>query len=93
MGRDIPGISADQKRPFLIRVGPFLDLLPFKGPFPLTGPFTVRPLRERALRGLLTGRPLAGPLREAPYGEGRSLREGPVLTGIQNWAGISACVP
>ena len=23
----------------------------------------------------------AGPLREAPYGEGRSLQEGPVLTG------------
>ena len=24
----------------------------------------------------------AGPLREAPYGEERSLREGPVLTGL-----------
>ena len=35
----------------------------------------------------------AGPLWEAPYGKGRSLREGPVLTGIQNWPGISACVP
>ena len=27
--------AVDQKRPFYLRVGPFLDLLPFKGPFPL----------------------------------------------------------
>ena len=29
--------AVDQKRPFFLRVGPFLDLLPFKGPFCLTG--------------------------------------------------------
>ena len=32
------------------------------------------------LRGRTTKK--AGPLREAPYGEERSLREGPVLTGL-----------
>ena len=113
--------AVDQKRPFFLRVGPFLDLLPFKGPFPLTGalitrppygkaPYTGRPpsgkapygqtsygkapydekddedaygkagpLWEGPLRGgtVLTGR--AGPCERVPYGEGRSLREGPVL--------------
>ena len=29
--------AVDQKRPFFPRAGPFLDLLPFKGPFSLTG--------------------------------------------------------
>ena len=46
--------AVDQKRPFFLRAGPFLALLPFKEAY------------EKA-----------GPLREAPYGEGRSLREGP----------------
>ena len=78
--------AVDQKRPFFPRVGPFLALLPFKGPYgkPLTG--EGRSLRE----GSLTGRvgPFtkkddeeaygkAGLLWEAPYEEGRSLREGP----------------
>ena len=29
--------AVDQKRPLFPRAGPFLDLLPFKGPFSLTG--------------------------------------------------------
>ena len=106
--------AVDQKRSFFPRVGPFLGLLPFKGPFPLTGALTGRPpygpVRRLLMgRDVLTGtapygRVLYGDgslrkegrrrgLREAPYREGRSLREGPVLAGIQNWAGISACVP
>ena len=63
--------AVDQKKSFFHRVGPFLGLLPFKGPFPLTG--------------ALTGRPPYGPCYgEASYGEGRpyrkgrSLREGPL---------------
>ena len=39
--------AVDQKRPLFLRVGPFLDLLPFKGPFPLTGTLTGRLLMER----------------------------------------------
>ena len=63
--------AVDQKRPFLPRVVPFLDLLPFKGPFPLTGALTGRPpALRRALSRLqgplradrLTGRPLTGRL-------------------------------
>ena len=78
------------------RVVPFLDLLPFKGPFPLTGALTGRPpygkvpYGQTALQeGLLRG----GFLREGPpritgkltgsYGEGL----------YQNWVGISACAP
>ena len=106
--------AVDQKRSFFPRVGPFLGLLPFKGPFPLTG------APQTALRALLRGGFLWGrtSLQEGPlltkgsftgmgpftkkddeeaYGkplrEGRYLREGPVLARIQNWAGISACVP
>ena len=108
--------AVDQKRPFFPRAGPFLDLLPFKGLFSLTGALTgppygkapygeasygkAGPLQESPLRGgtVLTGRAgvpygsftekddeeaygKAGPLREAPYEEGRSLREGPVPHG------------
>ena len=36
-GGTLPELGVDQKRPFFLRVEPFLDLLPFKGPFPLTG--------------------------------------------------------
>ena len=36
--------AVDQKRPFFPRAGPFLDLLPFQGPFPLTGALTGRPV-------------------------------------------------
>ena len=61
--------AVDQKRSFFPRVGPFLGLLPFKGPFPLRG-----------AHGQTALRPCYG---EASYGEGRpyrnrSLREGPL---------------
>ena len=69
--------AVDHKRPFFLRVGPFLDLLPFKGPFPLTpfkGPFP--------LTGALTGRPPDGKAfygeasyEKAPYELQESLRE------------------
>ena len=68
--------AVDQKRSFFPRVGPFLDFLPFKGPFPLTGALTGRPPYGKAPYGEASyGK--AGPLQEAPYEEGRSLREGP----------------
>ena len=35
--------AVDQKRTFFSRAGPFLDLLPFKGPFSLTGVLTGPP--------------------------------------------------
>ena len=88
--------AVDQKRSFFPRAVPFLGLLPFKGPFPLTGALTGRPpygkvpygqtaLREGPLRG---GFLPEGPLRitgklTGSYGEGL----------YQNWAGISACAP
>ena len=59
--------AVDQKRPFFPRAGPFLDLLPFKGPFSLTG----------ALTGPPYGKAPYGEAQKAPYEEGRSLR-GPV---------------
>ena len=55
--------AIDQKGPFLIRVGPFLGLLPFKGPFPLTGALTGRP-------------PYGASYGEASYGEGRHYGKG-----------------
>ena len=90
--------AVDQKRSFFPKVGPFLDLLPFKGPFPLTGALRAdhgkAPYGEASYRKAPSGRLLtggtcnyrkaygkAGPLREAPYEEGRSLREGPVPYG------------
>ena len=53
--------AVDQKRPFFPRVGPFLALLPFKGPYgkPLTGEGTV--LTRRV------------PYGTVPYEKGRSL--------------------
>ena len=51
--------AVDQKRSFFPRAVPFLDLLPFQGPFPLTGALTGM---------LLTRRPLTN-YRKA-YGEG-----------------------
>ena len=80
--------AVDQKRPFFLTAGPFLDLLPRKDLSPLQGPL-------RADR-------LTGSLREGPL-RGGFLRETPLITGkltgsygeglCQNWAGISACVP
>ena len=43
--------AVDQIRPFFLIVGPFLDLLPFKGPFPLTGALMGRPPYGKALYG------------------------------------------
>ena len=83
--------AVDQKRPFFPRAGPFLDLLPFKGPFsPLRDRLTGRPLTGRLLTGwALTGSPLrggtvltgrAGPYR-SPYGQ-TALREGSLRGGF-----------
>ena len=55
------------------RDGPYEKGSLRRGPGCLTGPFTEKD-DEKAY-----GK--AGPLREAPDREGRSLREGPVLTG------------
>ena len=67
--------AVDQKRPFFPRAGPFLDLLPFKGTFSLTGALTGPPYGKAPYGEASYGK--AGPLQEAPYEEGRSLREGP----------------
>ena len=67
--------AVDQKRSFFLRAGPFLDLLPFKGPFSLTGALTGPPYGKAPYGEASYGK--AGPLQEAPYEEGRSLREGP----------------
>ena len=67
--------AVDQKRPFFPRAGPFLDLLPFKGPFSLTGALTGPPYGKAPYGEASYGK--AGPLQEAPYEEGRSFREGP----------------
>ena len=64
--------AVDQKRPFFPRAGPFLDLAPFKGPFPLTGALTGRQPYGQA------------PYGEASYGKaplGDFLRETPLITG------------
>ena len=64
--------AVDQKRPFFPRAGPFLDLPPFKGPFPLTGALTGRQPYGQA------------PYGEASYGKaplGDFLRETPLITG------------
>ena len=92
MGRDFTRIggnfrlcAVDQKKPFFLRVRPFLDLLPFKGPFPLTGALTGRPPYGKAPYGEASygkapsGRFLTGDTfnyitrRDGPYGKGRSL--------------------
>ena len=65
--------AVDQKKPFFPRAGPFLDLLPFKGPFSLTGALTGTALREGPLRG--------GFLREGWALTGSPLQGGTVLTG------------
>ena len=63
-GRNLPELggnfrlcAVDQKRSFFPRAGPFLDLLPFEGPFPLTGALTGRPPYGKA------------PYGEASYGK------------------------
>ena len=54
--------AVDQKRPFCLTVVPFLDLLPFKGPFPLTGALTGRPPYRKAPYGEAS-------YGKTPYGE------------------------
>ena len=53
---------------------PYWNPAPYCNSFTGMGPFTEKD-------GSLYGAKSLGPLWEAPYGEGRSLREGPVLTG------------
>ena len=82
--------AVDQKKTFFPRAGPFLDLLPFKGPFSLTGALTGTALREGPLRGgflregwALTGSPSRGPVRVLHReGRRRGLREGPLRGGF-----------
>ena len=64
-------------------VGPFLDLLPFKGPFPLTGALTGRPPYGDPLQAdCLTGRPLTGRLLTGnTFNYRKAVKEGWALTG------------
>ena len=62
----------DQKRSFFPRVGPFLDVLPFKGPFPLTGALTGRLPYGKVPYGEVS-------YGKAPYGEA-SYGETPLIT-------------
>ena len=81
IGREFPRLCAvDQKRSFFPRVGPFLDLLPFKGPFPLTGALTGRPPYGKVPYGpsALSG---TFPSYRGPYGQ-TALREGPLRGGF-----------
>ena len=94
--------AVHQERPFFPRAGPFLDLLPFKGPFSLTGALTGPPYGKAPYGEASYGKAGQTALRKAPYEEASyekvpyELRK---LTGsygegfYQNWAGISACVP
>ena len=54
--------AVNQKRSFFPRAVLFLDLLPFQGPFPLTGALTGKPPPYRGPYGQTA-------LREGPYGE------------------------
>ena len=54
--------AVDQKRPFFLTAEPFLDLLPFKGPFLLTGALTSRPPYGKAPYGEAS-------YGKAPYGK------------------------
>ena len=60
--------AIDQKRSFCPRAVPFLDLLPFKEPFPLTGALTSRPPDGKAPYGEAS-------YEKAPYELQESLRE------------------
>ena len=68
LGGNFRPCASDQKRPFFLTVGPFLDLLPFKGPFPLTGALTGRPRYGKAPYGEAS-------YGKAPYELQESLRE------------------
>ena len=80
LGGNFPLCAVDQKRPFFLRVGPFLALLPFKGPFPLTG--ARRPPYGKAPYGEASYEKAPYELQEslrsygkAPYELQESLRE------------------
>ena len=60
--------AVDQKRSFFPRAVPFLDLLPFQGPFPLTGAFTGKPPYGKAPYGEAS-------YEKAPYELQESLQE------------------
>ena len=60
--------AVDQKRSFFPRAVPFLDLLPFQGPFPLTGALTGKPPYGKAPYGEAS-------YEKAPYELQESLRE------------------
>ena len=60
--------AIDQKRSFFPRAVPFLDLLPFKGTFPLTGALTGRPPDGKAPYGEAS-------YEKAPYELQEGLRE------------------
>ena len=60
--------AVDQKRSFFPRAVPFLDVLPFQGPFPLTGALTGRPPYGKAPCGEAS-------YEKAPYELQESLRE------------------
>ena len=78
--------AVDQKRSFFPRAVPFLDLLPFQGPFPLTGALTGKPPYGKAPYGEAS-------YEKAPYELQESSRETTGEGLYQNWAGISACAP
>ena len=63
------------KKAVFFRAGPFLDLLPFKGPFSLTGALTGPPYGKAPYREASYGKagPCRKPLtrRDGPYGKGR----------------------
>ena len=82
MRRESPltGRALTGKEGLFSGLGRFWTFCPYEGPFSLTGALTGPPLREEPPYGQASyGK--AGPSQEAPYEEGRSLREGPVLTG------------
>ena len=62
IGREFPLVCRRPKKVVFPRVVLFLDLLPFKGPFPLTGALTGRPPYGKASYGEAS-------YRKAPYGE------------------------
>ena len=51
IGWEFPLVRRRPKKVVSARAGPFLDLLPFQGPFPLTGALTGRPPYGKAPYG------------------------------------------
>ena len=84
LGENFCLCAVDQKRSFFFRAVLFLDLLPFQGPFPLTGALTGKPPYGKAPYGEAS-------YEKAPYELQESLREatGRDFTRI----GREFCVP